>query len=108
LDPPGAETLFRRGLELLPPEDPMRGNVLAKCASAAARRDLRAAEDAYGEAIPLLQQAGDILGAGEAMARLAWVLAVLGQTDRATGLVADAVSLLETRARGTELASAYT
>lgn len=109
LDARQAEAFYRRALALCPPRHPDRAGLLEKAAEAAlvggrlaeAQRDF---EGAIGE----FRARGDVLGAGEAMVRLARTCWFRGETDRKRALLAQAIELLEGRPPGRELALAYT
>jgi class 3 adenylate cyclase/tetratricopeptide (TPR) repeat protein len=108
LDVAAADAYYSQALELFPSEAPERVEVLWKGAEAAwlAGR-FSEAESQYEAAIADFRVRGDMLHAGEAMARLANALRDRGKTARARALLDEAIELLEREPRGPELAIAY-
>jgi class 3 adenylate cyclase/tetratricopeptide (TPR) repeat protein len=108
-DPRKAEELYRQALSLCPPRRPERGRLLVKTAEAAlVGGRLAEAQRDFEEAIGELRNQGDLLGAGEAMVRLARTSWFRGETDHKRALLAQAIELLEREPPGKELALAYT
>jgi class 3 adenylate cyclase/tetratricopeptide (TPR) repeat protein len=108
LDVDKAEAYYRRALELLPSDDSARPRVLGKVGESAwlAGR-IPEAEQALAEVIALLRAQGDLRAAGEAIVWLVQALRDRGETDRARGLLDEAIELLEREPPGQELALAY-
>ncbi|MFN2488509.1 MAG: AAA family ATPase [Actinomycetota bacterium] len=108
LDLRRAHSYFDRALVLLPPGDPQRARVLSKRARTATgfgRYD-EALFD-YRAAIAEFQQQGDLVGAGEAMARSATTLWWQGKTAEAAATGAAAMELLKSQSPGSGLVFAY-
>jgi class 3 adenylate cyclase/tetratricopeptide (TPR) repeat protein len=108
LDVRRADSYLERALALLPPDDPPRARALAKRAETATylgRYDEALVH--YDEAIAQFHLQGDMVGAGEAMARSALPLWVQGKTAQAAATETAAVELLETRPPGSALVVAY-
>ena len=104
-----AEAFYRQALVLCPPRHPERGRLLVKTAEAALIGGrLAEAQRDFEEAIGELRDQGDVLGAGEAMVRLARTSWFRGETDRKRSLLSQAIELLEREPPGRELALAYT
>ena len=104
-----AEAFYRQALKLSPPRHPDRARLLGKTAEAAlVGGRLSEAQRDFEEAIVEFRAQGEILGAGEAMARLARTYWFRGETDRKRALLAQAIELLEREPPGRELALAYT
>ena len=101
---------FDRALQLTPEAHPLRPAVLAGRADAFRWHtgNLEEVEAAYGEAIAAFHEAGDVLGAGDAMVHLSNLLWVRGEAVRCRELLAEAIGLLEQAPPGPELARAYT
>jgi class 3 adenylate cyclase/tetratricopeptide (TPR) repeat protein len=109
LDARRAEALYRQALTLCPPRHPERAGLLGKTAEAALTGGrLAEAQRDFEEAIAECQARGEVLGAGEAMVRLARTCWFRGETDRKRALLARAIELLEREPPGRELALAYT
>jgi class 3 adenylate cyclase/tetratricopeptide (TPR) repeat protein len=109
LDARRAEAFYRQALELCPPRQPDRPRLLGKTAEAAlVGGRLAEAQRDFEEAIAEFRAQGEILGAGEAMVRLARTYWFRGETDRKRALLAQAIELLERQPPGRELALAYT
>ena len=108
LDVGRAEAYYRQALELLPPGEAERTQVLAKAAEAAflAGR-FPEAERRYEEAIAELRAQGNPLGVGKAMVSLSLVHGFRGETRLARTLLTEVVGLLEHESPGPELAHAY-
>ena len=108
LDLRRAHSYFERAVALLSPGEPQRATALAKKARTATglgRYD--EALVAYGEAIEEFQRQGDVVGAGEAMARSCVPLWFQGRTTESAARMAAAVELLETQPPGPALVYAY-
>ena len=104
-----AEAFYRQALKLSPPRHPDRARLLGKTAEAAlVGGRLSEAQRDFEEAIVEFRAQGEILGAGEAMVRLARTYWFRGETDRKRALLAQAIELLEREPPGRELALAYT
>jgi class 3 adenylate cyclase/tetratricopeptide (TPR) repeat protein len=104
-----AEAFYRQALKLSPPRHPDRARLLGKTAEAAlVGGRLSEAQRDFEEAIVEFRAQGEVLGAGEAMARLARTYWFRGETDRKRALLAQAIELLEREPPGRELALAYT
>ena len=109
LDARKAEAFYRQALELSPPRHPDRATLLGKTAEAAlVGGRLSEAQRDFEEAIVEFRAQGEVLGAGEAMVRLARTYWFRGETDRKRALLAQAIELLEREPPGRELAVAYT
>ena len=108
LDQQRAEQLYRRALELTPPDSVGRGRVLVKAGDVAynaghpeqARADLE-------EAAARLEAAGEVLEAGRAFSLLGRVYFGLGGADRMEAATTHAVELLESQPPGPDLVDAY-
>lgn len=108
LDAAKAETYYRRTLELTPEGHEDRGRVLLKGGEAAEllgsfSQSQRYIEDALSE----FRRRGDLLGAGEALTRLAFVMWSVGDTLEARRIWGQAIELLEKGPRSRELCYAY-
>ena len=104
-----AETHVRKALELLPREDPVRPQLLARLAEAAAEAGrFDESERHYDAAVAGLRAANNVLGLGETLARRSRSLHSRGDRVRAQEASAEAVALLEELPPGPELARAYT
>lgn len=104
-----AEAFYRQALKLSPPRHPDRARLLGKTAEAAlVGGRLSEAQRDFEEAIVEFRAQGEVLGAGETMARLARTYWFRGETDRKRTLLAQAIELLEREPPGRELALAYT
>src|SRR4029079_2303417 len=93
LDVGRAATFLRDALALAPSGHPDRPRLLVNWAATAWRADLVAqldAEAAYREAADAFLQAGDRVGAGAALDRLAFQLGAQGETARAREVIAQA------------------
>jgi class 3 adenylate cyclase/tetratricopeptide (TPR) repeat protein len=108
LDVGKAESYYGRALELLPPGEPERTQVLTKAAEAAFMAGrFPEAERRYTEAIGELRAQGNALGVGAAMVSLSFLHGFRGETRRARTLLDEVVELLERQEPGPELARAY-
>jgi class 3 adenylate cyclase/tetratricopeptide (TPR) repeat protein len=108
LDVGMAESYFRKGLELFPPDDPGRASVLTKAAECAFLSGrFPEAERDYEQVIAGLSTRGDALGVGAAMVSLSFVHGFRGKTAQARELLRQVVELLEGERPGPELAQAY-
>jgi class 3 adenylate cyclase/tetratricopeptide (TPR) repeat protein len=106
LDIPAAEGAYRRALAWVT-DDAERGRVLGRLAdSLQPQGRLTESEEAYDEAIALLQAAGEDHAAGVAMGMLGRALWRHGETVRARQGAADAVALLEA-SRDSDLVLGY-
>jgi tetratricopeptide (TPR) repeat protein len=104
-----AEAFYRQALELCPPRHPERARLLVKTAeSALVGGRLSEAQGDFEEAVVEFRARGAMLGAGEAMVRLAAAYWFRGETDRKRALLAQAIDLLEREPPSRELALAYT
>ena len=104
-----AEAFYRQALKLSPPRHADRARLLGKTAEAAlVGGRLSEAQRDFEEAIVEFRGQGEILGAGEAMVRLARTYWFRGETDRKRALLSQAIELLEREPPGRELALAYT
>jgi class 3 adenylate cyclase/tetratricopeptide (TPR) repeat protein len=103
-----AEAFYRQALKVCSPRHSDRARLLGKTAEAAlVGGRLSEAQRDFEEAIVEFRAQGDILGAGEAMVRLARTYWFRGETDRKRALLAQAIELLEREPPGRELALAY-
>jgi class 3 adenylate cyclase/tetratricopeptide (TPR) repeat protein len=107
LDVGRAGSYYERALELFPPGDPERPDVLAKAGEAAHLAARPDAERRYTEAIAEFRARGNSLGAGRALVRLSEVRWLQGDTRQAWTLLDEAVELLEREPPGPELVHAY-
>jgi class 3 adenylate cyclase/tetratricopeptide (TPR) repeat protein len=108
LDAARAEAYYRSALELLPAGHPERGQVLLKAGEATQNLGmLRDSERFMEGAVSELRAHGDLLRAGQAMARLSLVAWSLGDTARSWRLLTEVIELLETRPPSRELCYAY-
>jgi class 3 adenylate cyclase/tetratricopeptide (TPR) repeat protein len=108
LDPPTAESYYRRALAALDADDPERARVSVKIADAMQEDGrLHEAVAGYEEAIPTLRSRGDVQAAGGAMVRLATALWRIGETTRSRAELEEAVELLEQEPVGPNLVRAY-
>jgi predicted ATPase/class 3 adenylate cyclase len=108
LDVARAGVYYERALELLPPGQPERTQVLTKAAEAnflAGR--IPESEALYESAIRELRAQGNALGMGKAMVSLSLLQWFRGETRLARTLLAEVVELLERESSGPELAHAY-
>ena len=103
-----AEAFYRQALKVCPLRHADRARLLAKTAEAAlVGGRLSEAQRDFEEAIVEFRTQGEILGAGEAMVRLARTYWFRGETDRKRALLAQAIELLAREPPGRELALAY-
>jgi len=108
LDVGKADEYYRRALELLPPGEPERTQVLTKAAEAALMAGrFPEAERRYTEAIGELRAQENALGVGGAMVSLSLLHGFRGETRRARTLLDEVIELLERENPGPELARAY-
>jgi class 3 adenylate cyclase/tetratricopeptide (TPR) repeat protein len=108
LDVGKADEYYRRALELLPPGESERTQVLTKAAEAAFMGGrFPEAERRYTEAIGELRAQGNALGVGGAMVSLSFLHGFRGETGRARTLLDEVVELLKREEPGPELARAY-
>jgi len=107
LDASRAEALFRRAREVLPADEPDRPRVLVEIAEAegALGRFVESERD-FDLAMQEFRRAGDVVGLGETMARLA--RSVLKHGRDARDLLERAIAILERERSGPELARAST
>jgi tetratricopeptide (TPR) repeat protein len=109
LDVARAAECFERAMELFPPTDPGRADVVARLAAAAFDSGrIRDAQAAYEQAIDLFDENDDRLARGRSLDRLATVLWEQGDTAGSRIRLAQAVELLEAEPHGSELADCYT
>jgi class 3 adenylate cyclase/tetratricopeptide (TPR) repeat protein len=108
LDVTRAASYYRRALELMPPSDPGRAEVLWKLGDVF-QMSGRHTESGrvLREAIADFQARGDGVGAGKALVRLSFALVFEGRTAEARSALAEGVELLEREEPGPELADAY-
>jgi tetratricopeptide (TPR) repeat protein len=107
LDVGRAEASLGRALELAPGRHPERARLLERWAEAALQRGRpQAARAALEEALALDPERQDPLAAGRALTALATVLGTLGDPGQEE-TIAEALALLETQPRGSELVAAY-
>jgi class 3 adenylate cyclase/tetratricopeptide (TPR) repeat protein len=107
LDVHQARRYYRRALQLLPPDAPGRGQLLAKIAETTDQLGRPGeAENEYEESIAVLRAEGDALGAGEALTRFCYALWGAGQTARSRAAIDEAIELLRQTPPGPELARA--
>jgi class 3 adenylate cyclase/tetratricopeptide (TPR) repeat protein len=108
LDTAQAEARLARALELTPPEDPERPELLVRWAEAAFQAGrLREAAEALDEALASLRSRGEAEAAAQALQLRSRVALRLGDS-RHVALAAEAVDLLEREKRAPALVAAYT
>jgi class 3 adenylate cyclase len=109
LDTAQAEARLARALELTPPHDPERPEVLVRWANAAfqAGHPGREAVEAIEEALPILRGRGETEAAARALVLYSRIAVRLGEV-RQVELTAEAVDLLEGQPPGPALVEAYT
>jgi class 3 adenylate cyclase/tetratricopeptide (TPR) repeat protein len=109
LDVLKAASYYERALAALAPDDPERARMRARLADTAQEDGrLHEAVAGYAEAIPILRGQNDVQGTGEAMVRLALALWRIGETARSSGILEEAIELLEREPLGPTLVRAYT
>ena len=107
LDTAQAEARLARALELTPPEDPERPELLLRWADAASQAGRqREAAEALEEALASLRARGDTEAAARALQLRSRVALALGE-GRHVPLAAEAVALLEPEPPGPALVAAY-
>ncbi|MEP6978789.1 MAG: adenylate/guanylate cyclase domain-containing protein [Thermoleophilia bacterium] len=107
LDTAQAEARLARALELTPPEDPERPNLLVSWADAAFQAGrLREAAEALEQALASLRTRGDTEAAARALQLYSRVALRLGES-RHVALAAEAVALLEQEGPGPPRVAAY-
>ena len=108
LDVGTAEAYYQRALELVPADHQGRSRILAKVGEAAflAAR-YPEAEAATREAIEGFRTQGDVLGSGQALARLGGILWYRGDTSGSHAAGKEAIEMLEAEAPAREHAEAY-
>jgi class 3 adenylate cyclase/tetratricopeptide (TPR) repeat protein len=108
LDVTRAASYYRRALELMPPPDPGRAEVLWKLGDVLQMSGRHAeSERVLREAIADFKARGDGIGAGKALVRLSFALVFEGRTAESRSALAEGVELLEREEPGPELADAY-
>jgi class 3 adenylate cyclase/tetratricopeptide (TPR) repeat protein len=110
LDVPKAEAYYRRALALLPrghADEPRTLMKLADSEQASGRVGVEEPMRKFEDASTAFRKQGDMLGAGEAMVRLAFLRRYLGETAEGSAALEEAVVLLEREPPGPELAFAY-
>jgi tetratricopeptide (TPR) repeat protein len=108
LDAVRASGYFRRALELMTADHPLRPRAAARAAEMAeARGDYAEGEQLYVAAITGYRVLGDTLGLGEALGLLARTHARRGEMARAEQLLTEAIDVLERQQPSRELARVY-
>ena len=107
LDTAQAEARLARALDLTPPEDPARPELLVRWADAAFQAGRpREAADALEDALPVLRERGEAEATASALQLRSRVSLRLGE-GRHVSLAAEAVALLEQQPPGPALMAAY-
>jgi class 3 adenylate cyclase len=107
LDTAQAEARLARALELTPPEDPERPDLLVRWADAASQAgSLREAAEALDQALASLRARGETEAAARALQLRSRVALRLGE-GRHVALAAEAVALLEQKPPGPPLVATY-
>jgi class 3 adenylate cyclase/tetratricopeptide (TPR) repeat protein len=108
LDAPRADAYFRRALELLPESGAERGRLLMSAGHTAfISGRFEESERMFRSAVETLRAAGDPVGTGEAMSRLARALTKRGNAAEAGPLYDAAIEILQAEPSGPELCHAY-
>jgi class 3 adenylate cyclase/tetratricopeptide (TPR) repeat protein len=108
LDAPRADAYFRRALQLLPRDGAERGRLLLRAGQTAfVAGRFEESERTFRQAIETFRAAGDRLGTGEAMSRLARALTKRGNVSEAGPMYDEAIVILEAEPAGPELCHAY-
>jgi tetratricopeptide (TPR) repeat protein len=110
LDVPKAEACYRQAVALLPPghaDEPRTLMKLADSEQAGGRVGVQEPMRRLEDAAAAFRKQGDMLGAGEAMVRLAFLRRYLGETTEGSAALEEAVALLEGEPPSPELAFAY-
>ncbi len=106
LDLTKARSYYLRAVDLFPPDEPERADVL--CKAAWCQIDRTATETYVDEALALYRRYGNELGEGGALVLRAHLSFLGGDRAKTEDLISDAIRLLERHPPGRELAEART